>query len=133
MPLGLRDLFKPRPDAAEAGDAAARTDDPAELDRMLVAELRKFGADLGRPRDARFFLYFDDRADAERAAESIEAEGFETELEETERERAEPWRLIAWRDMVVDDETIADVRRVFGRIAVANWGSFGGWEAAALD
>jgi hypothetical protein len=132
MAMGLRNIFRARP-AAEAEQPVERAPDPVDLDRMLVDELRKFGADLGQPRDARFFLYFHDHGDAERAEFAIREEGFATLIEETELDRDEQWRLIAWREMVVDDDAIAEVRRVFGRIALANWGSFGGWEAAATD
>jgi hypothetical protein len=132
MTMGLRNIFKARP-ADEAEQPVERAPDPVELDRMLVDELRKFGADLERPRDARFFLYFHDRADAEQAEQAVREEGFETLIEETELDRDEQWRLIAWQELVVDDEAIAEIRRVFGRIALANWGSFGGWEAAAID
>lgn len=130
MGVGLKDLFRAKPD--DEPEPAA-TPDPADVDRMLVAELERFGVDIDKPRDTRFFLYFDHEADADRAADAVQAEGYDALIEETEPERPEPWRLVAWRDLVVDDDSIAEARRTFGRIAVANWGSFGGWEAAASD
>jgi hypothetical protein len=100
--------------------------DPAELDRALIAELARLG-DLAEPRDTRFFLSFADAGDAERAAGVVEEAGFGWALEE--RDGDEPWRLVAWRDMVVDEASVADARRLLGRVAVAHWGSLGGWEA----
>lgn len=131
MRVGLKDLFKPKLEYEP--ERPPLPPDPVDLDRMLVAELEHFGVDLERPRDTRFFLYFDHDTDAEAAADAIRGDGYEALIEETEAERGEPWRIVAWRDMVVDDDAIADARRAFGRIAVANWGSFGGWEAAASD
>jgi hypothetical protein len=128
MAMGLRDIFKPTPRSGVPSDAPPET---VELDRMLVEELRKFGADLTRPRDTRFFLYFHDHGDAERAEYAVRDLGFDATIEETELERDEQWRLVASRDLVVDDEAIAAIRRDFGKVALANWGTLGGWEVAA--
>jgi hypothetical protein len=102
----------------------------AELDRQLLEELARVGADLSRPRDTRFYLYFAEAGDAEAAAEALAPE-FETEVELREEiDHHERWRLVAWRDMVVGEREIARVRKQLGDVAVRNWGSLGGWEAA---
>jgi hypothetical protein len=103
----------------------------SELDRQLLEELQRVGADLSQPRDTRFFLYFASEADAESAASAVARLDFETDVEWREDVPSdEAWRVVAWRDMVVDEPEIARVRRELGAIVVRNWGSLGGWEAA---
>jgi hypothetical protein len=103
----------------------------AELDRQLLDELKKVGADLDEPRDTRFFLYFSSEDDAGAAVDAVEELGFAVEVEpRDDAEHEARWRVVAWRDMVVGEREIAVVRKQLGDIAVRNWGTLGGWEAA---
>jgi hypothetical protein len=103
----------------------------AELDRQLLDELKKVGADLDEPRDTRFFLYFASEDDAVTAIDVLEELDFAVELEPChDGDREERWRVVASRDMVVGEREIARVRKQLGDIAVRNWGTLGGWEAA---
>ena len=103
----------------------------AELDRQLLDELKRVGADLTEPRDTRFYLYFTGPDDAEAAAEALDELGFHTEVEpRDEGQHDERWGVVASRDMVVSEREIARVRKQLGDIAVRNWGNLGGWEAA---
>ena len=103
----------------------------AELDRQLLDELKKVGADLAEPRDTRFFLYFSSEDDAGAAVEAVEELDFAVDLEPRhDGGHDERWRLVAWRDMVVSEPEIARVRKQLGDIAVRHWGTLGGWEAA---
>jgi hypothetical protein len=102
----------------------------AELDRQLLDELRRVGADLAEPRDTRFFLYFATEEDADAAAETLAELDFEVEVRPREQgAHDERWRVVASRDMVVDEPEIARVRKQLGDVAVRNWGNLGGWEA----
>ena len=103
----------------------------AELDRQLLDELKRVGADLSEPRDTRFYLYFSGADDAHAAAEALDELGFHTEVEpRDEGQHDERWGVVASRDMVVGEREIARVRKQLGDIAVRNWGNLGGWEAA---
>src|SRR3954454_1547442 len=132
MIVGLRDRLKQKPQRTTAPPRRAATPAQGDLDRQLIAELKSFGCDLSQPRDTRFFLYFGDFGDAEDAAHAVRAEGFETWIEPRAgaEAQAEPWRLVASRELVVDETSVAEIRALLGRIAVAHWGRLGGWEAA---
>jgi rhodanese-related sulfurtransferase len=106
--------------------------DPVAADDLVLDQLRGLGADLTKPRDARFYLYLRTEEDAGAAAEALRAEGYATVAEPSATPGGEhPWLVPASRDMVVDADTIADARRLFGDLAERYSGDYDGWEAAA--
>jgi rhodanese-related sulfurtransferase len=106
--------------------------DPVEADDLVLDQLRKLGTDLTKPRDARFYLYVRTEGDARAAADELRAEGYATVVEPSATPRGEhPWLALASRDMVVDADTIAEARRLFGDLAERYSGEYDGWEAAA--
>jgi len=110
----------------------AREFDPVEADELVLDQLRKLGTDLTKPRDARFYLYARTQDDARAAADELSAEGYATEVAPSASPRsAHPWLALASRDMVVDADSIAEARRLFGALADRYSGEYDGWEAAA--
>ena len=106
--------------------------DPVEADELVLDQLRKLGTDLTKPRDARFYLYLRTQDDAGAAADALRTEGYAAEIEPSATPGSEhPWLVLASRDMVVDADTIAEARRLFGGLAERYSGDYDGWEAAA--
>jgi rhodanese-related sulfurtransferase len=106
--------------------------DPVEADDLVLEQLRELGADLTKPRDARFYLYARTEEDARAAADELRAEGYTIVTEPSATPGGEhPWLTLASRDMVVDSDTIAEARRLFGDLAQRYSGEYDGWEAAA--
>ena len=106
--------------------------DPVQADSLVLDQLIQFGADLTKPRDARFYLYVRTEADAGAAADALRAEGYATVIEPSATPQSEhPWLVLASRDMVVDTDSIAEARRLFGGLAERYSGDYDGWEAAA--
>ena len=106
--------------------------DPIKADGLVLDQLREIGTDLTKPRDARFYLYVLTEDDARAAADALLAEGYATEIAPSATPRSgHPWLVLASRDMVVDADTIAEARRLFGGLADRYSGDYDGWEAAA--
>ena len=105
--------------------------DPVEADAIVLEQLRELGSDLARPRNARFYLYLPNMGVAQTASDEIRRAGFVTMVDESaEPESDTPWLVLASRDMVVDETTIAEARRLFDGIAERYSGEYDGWEAA---
>jgi hypothetical protein len=130
--MGLRDLFRRRQDGEPELNAVSRVEDPVEGDTVVLEQLREVGADLSKPRDARFYLYVRTGEDAEAAAASVREHGYEVEVSPAAGELTEhPWLVLANRDLVVDEDSIEEARRLFDGLAERYSGDYDGWEAAA--
>ena len=105
--------------------------DIGELDGLVIAQLRKAGADLRLPRDTIHYLYFPTQEGAEVAAGRLSAEGLTAEAKPAAAGDL-PWVVIANHDYVVNDETIRAIRAVAEDAARAGGGEYDGWEAAAV-
>jgi hypothetical protein len=105
--------------------------DIGELDAMVIAQLRKAGADLRLPRDTIHYLYFPTQEGANVAAGMLRAEGLTAEAKPAAAGEL-PWVVIANHDYVVNDETIRAIRAVAEDAARVGGGEYDGWEAAAV-
>jgi hypothetical protein len=103
---------------------------PAELDELMLRQLRARGADLTRPRHVLHFLYFADETAARRAALAAEAAGYDVSVGEPDGSVAE-WSVRAEATRVVNQTTVNAFRAWFERRAAQHGGEYDGWEAAA--
>jgi hypothetical protein len=104
---------------------------PAEADAIVLDQLRDLGSDLTQPRNARFYVYVPTLEAAHAASDETRAAGFVTMVDESAvPDSGNPWLVLASRDMVVDESTIADARRLFDGIAERYSGEYDGWDAA---
>jgi hypothetical protein len=95
--------------------------DIGELDGMVIAQLRKAGADLRLPRDTIHYLYFPTQEGANVAVGMLSAEGLTAEAKPAAAGEL-PWVVIANHDYVVNDETIRAIRTVAEDAARAGGG-----------
>jgi hypothetical protein len=102
----------------------------AELDLLILQQLRGKGAKLALPRHVLHFVDCPDEASARAAAEDVEAIGFDATVEAPSGEDAQ-WSVRGEAMRVVDETTVATHRKQFERIADAHGGEYDGWEAAA--
>lgn len=100
------------------------------LDRKVIEQLQKAGADLSQPRDTVHYLYFQTAQDANVAAEMLRAHGLTAEAKPAASGN-DPWVVIANHDYVVNSDSIRAIRRVAEEAAQAGHGDYDGWEAAA--
>lgn len=104
--------------------------DPAELDKLSLKHLEKLGADLARPRHVIHFIYFDQEADAQQAADEVPGAGWDATVE-SPNETTTQWVLRAEATRVVDATTVPSYRAWFEQVAGHCNGEYDGWEAAA--
>jgi hypothetical protein len=99
-----------------------------EGDRQVLAQMRQAGADLSKPTEVNFYLYFKDRAAAERAL----PEAGDGTLTASVRPgtNSDAWLCLVSGTMVPDEAAIhATVVRLLG-LAQRYGGDYDGWEAA---
>jgi hypothetical protein len=99
-----------------------------EGDRQVLAQMREAGADLTKPTEVNFYLYFKDRA----AADSAAAHAGEGPLVATVRRAGDnsAWLCFVSGQMVPAETAIhAHAVRLLA-LARANGGEYDGWEAA---
>lgn len=99
-----------------------------EGDRQVLAELRKAGADLSKPTEVNFYLYFKER----RAADSAAAHAGAGPLVATVRRGADDssWLCLVSGQMIPDETAIHATTVRLLALAKAYGGEYDGWEAA---
>lgn len=105
-------------------------------DSAVVASLRKQGADLSKPTEHIFYLYFPDEAYARAAAAQIAREQtarvihFDSgSLEGPTQDRAS-WMVQLTAHLTPDLTRVKEIGRWLGRVAEEHQGEYDGWEAA---
>jgi hypothetical protein len=101
-----------------------------EGDRQVLDQLRKAGADLTRPTEVNFYLYFKDR----QAADSAAAHASEGPLVAMVRRAGDDsaWLCLVSGQMVPTEAAIhANAVRLLA-LAQAHGGDYDGWEAAVV-
>jgi hypothetical protein len=105
-----------------------RPPDTGAGDAIVLAHLRKQGADLSRARHVRHFAVFPVEDAARAAAPAIAQAGYTVGVEPAGADR---WELRAEITAVVDETTVGPARAWLTAIAVEHGGDYDGWEAAA--
>jgi hypothetical protein len=101
-----------------------------EGDQQVLEQMRKAGADLTKPTDVIFYLYFKDR----QAADSAAAHAGEGPLVATVQRAADDsaWLCLVRGEMVPTEAAIhAHAVRLLA-LAQAHGGEYDGWEAAVV-
>jgi regulator of RNase E activity RraB len=125
--VGLRDLFRRKPQEQVAFDVTSRTDDSDEQNRQVFETLREEGSDLSRPRSTDFYVYFRTREGADAAAEAVRAEGYDVRSS-ADPESERPWLVLASRQLVVEEGSIEEAEAFFRKLAEQHDGEYDGWE-----
>jgi regulator of RNase E activity RraB len=100
-----------------------------EGDRQVLAQLRRAGADLTKPTEINFYLYFKDREAADSAAAHVSAGPLIATVRPPLSD-GKPW-LCDVTDQMVPDETAIHSQAVrFLELAQRYGGEYDGWEAA---
>ena len=130
--MGLRDLFRRKPDGEELHfEVVSRTDDPVEGNRQVLEQLREQGADLAQPRSTDFYLYLRTREDADAVAEALRAEGYDVRgRPSADPESERPWLVLASREFAVGEESIEQADAFFNELAKRYDAEYDGWETA---
>lgn len=113
-----------RPDAAIGHSEREESDDAL---RDLLEEVQAEGVEVRRPTLIRHFLYFKNRAAADRAAKRVAGLGF---LRASVRRSPEDqeWLLLIDQRAVPDVATISTAKRTLGEAATREGGEYDGWE-----
>lgn len=101
-----------------------------EFDRVAFGELKAAGTDVTKPVQVLHYLYCKKQNDAERLGKSVAAEGFSVEVRRGAL--GDKWLVRAKRTQMLDEATIAELRRFFDKLARGvSGGEYDGWEVAA--
>jgi hypothetical protein len=103
--------------------------DPAELDELVLKQLRKIGCDLTRPRHVRHYLSFEGEDETRRAEAALEEAGF-TATVTAPTDEAPAWIVMAEAYRVVSARSVVESRTWFENLAAESHGSYDGWEPA---
>lgn len=101
--------------------------DSAQVDQIVVKQLRSLGADLSRPRHVRHFIYFELQSHAQRAAEEIERADYTTSITAPSDE-VPVWTVVAEGYRVIGPDTVPGFRAWFEQVASEHQGEYDGWE-----
>lgn len=102
---------------------------PNPLDRETLDAMKKHGADLSKPTEISFYLYFPAEDDAENAAAELRRSGYGAEVRPP-LPNFDEWLCYASREMVPTPKGIDDARSELESLADRFGGDFDGWEAA---
>jgi Regulator of ribonuclease activity B len=103
--------------------------DPAQVDQIVIRQLRSLGADLSLPRHVRHFLYFEAQSSAQQAAEEIERADYSATVSPPSAE-IPVWTVVAEGFRVIGPDTVAGFRAWFEHVATEHHGEYDGWEPA---
>ena len=100
-------------------------------DVLVLNQLRLAGADLATPRHVLYYLYFNDRVTAERAASGATASAFATRVREPIPEDPDNWGVVCERkSYVLSMDIVRDNTDYFEALAARFGGIYDGWEAS---
>jgi hypothetical protein len=106
--------------------SAARPSSDAEV----IAQLRESGSNLRKPHEIEFFLYVPSQLAAERVAEKVRALEFTVKIERAAT--GSDWLVLAKKKMIPTESKLAELRKTFGEIVVAEQGVYDGWGSAVV-
>jgi len=110
---------------ALVGTAGADEARPANAqDRAAVEAMRAQGIDLSKPQTLEFAFYFPQKQGARKVMSALAGDGFSGELR-TEGEDA--FILFARKSMLVDADTLSQMRVRFEQLAKEAGGTYDGW------
>jgi len=109
--MGILDLF--------------RTKRKADLDHLVLVQLRKSGSDLSKPHNIEFFLYFPTQSVAKNASLKIRDAGFEVEVRRAGL--GDSWLCFATKTMIPALPDLQKIRQNFMALAGSMNGEYDGW------
>lgn len=99
-----------------------------EGDRQVLAHLRKAGADLSKPTDVRYYVYFSERSAADSAAAQVGPGPLSARVQRAANDSA--WLCLVSGDMVPSEQAIREYTTRLVALAKRYRGEYDGWEAA---
>lgn len=99
-----------------------------EGDRQVLAQMRKAGADLSKPTEVLYYLYFQDRVSADSAAARVGAGPLLASVRRAADDTA--WLCLVTGTMVPSEEAIRSYTTRLVALAKTYHGEYDGWEAA---
>jgi len=123
-----------------AGLAGCNVNDPGDTDRdahntgnngEVIAALEEAGSDLSQPHPLEFYIYFDERADADGAAKALAGKGFGAEVDPEQIDGE--WLVVATRDSPITEAKIDALEAEVVAVAEPAHGVYDGWETAVVE
>lgn len=99
-----------------------------EADRQVLAQLRKAGADLSKPTEVLYYLYFKERPAADSAAAQVGPGPLSARVQRAADDSA--WLCLVSGEMVPSEQAIREYTTRLVALARMYHGEYDGWEAA---
>ena len=99
-------------------------------DKAVVDNLRMLGADIEKPREIEFFLYFPTEVTALQAASELTDRGFEAQI--TPSHGDEKWLCFVTIQMMPDIAALMRLREQFNSLADLLGGEYDGWGTGVI-
>jgi hypothetical protein len=120
---GLAYLLRRRSSSTQRG-ASSSIAAAVDGDAATLRALEKVGADLTKPRELEFFLYFPSEQSARSAASQMEADFV---VEVSPPAEGSIWLVLAKNTLVPKREVIAEIGNRFSALASRYGGKYDGW------
>jgi hypothetical protein len=116
-----------RRDATRSSTSTATAGRPDDGDLATLRQLREHGADLTKPTEVSFYLYFASRETAEKAAASAATPELSARVQESAT--GDGWLVLLEGTMVPTESAIRAASTRLGALASSLGGEYDGWEA----
>jgi hypothetical protein len=122
------------------GLAGCMSSDPGDTDAdahntgnngEVIAALEESGSDLSKPHPLDFYIYFDERADADAAAKSLAAKGYDAEVDPEQVDTE--WLLVASKESSVSEAKIDALEAEIVAVVEPAHGVYEGWETEIVE
>jgi hypothetical protein len=114
-----------RPRHAESEERASAKNAAADLETLHALE--KAGADLSKPTDIEFYLYFQTQEAAERARDTAQMPGFSAVAKQAGKGKS--WLCLLSGRMAPTEDEIRAASALLQELADSLGGEYDGWEA----
>lgn len=115
--MGILDLFRPK--------------QKADLDQLVLVQLRQSGSNLSKPHSIEFFLYFPTQSVAEKASQNVRDAGFAVEVRRAAQ--GDSWLCFATKTMVPALPDLQRIRQHFMELAGSMNGEYDGWGTQVVN
>ena len=116
--------------SSDPGDTSADAHNTGNNGEVIAA-LEESGSDLSKPHPVDFYIYFDERSDADAAAKSLAAKGYDAEVDPEQVDTE--WLLIASKESTMSEAKIDALEAEIVAVAEPANGVYEGWETEIVE
>lgn len=113
--------------ASACGGSEPDAPELSQDDQQAIDRIREAGGDPSKPRQVDFYLYFEERANADAASAELRAESFGVTVERSAAN--DSWVLLATRRIALTSREFGRAQEKLEAVAHRHGGEYDGWDA----